>query len=79
MFYVAKVLQALGIADVGYAVFVGIFQGIAMAEEIILTLIGWRCSRWGVCWRARRLETPYEGRFVDSLRAVRENEWRFAA
>ena len=40
MFYVAKLLQALGIADVGYAVFVGIFQGIAMAEEIILTLIG---------------------------------------
>lgn len=40
MFYVAKVVQAFGIAGVGFAVFVGIFQGIAMAEEIILTLIG---------------------------------------
>jgi len=40
MFYVAKLLQALGIADVGYALFVAIFQGINMAEEIILTLIG---------------------------------------
>ena len=35
MFYVAKVLQALGLADVGYAVYLGIVQGIAMAEEII--------------------------------------------
>lgn len=40
MFYVAKVLQALGIADVGYALFVGVVQGASMAEEIVLTLIG---------------------------------------
>lgn len=40
MFYVAKVLQALGLADVGYAVYLGIVQGIAMAEEIVLTLVG---------------------------------------
>lgn len=40
MFYVAKVLQALGLADVGYAVFVGVVQGVAMAEEIVLTLVG---------------------------------------
>jgi hypothetical protein len=40
MFYVAKVFQALGIADVGYALFVGITQGRSMAEEIVLTLIG---------------------------------------
>jgi hypothetical protein len=40
MFYVAKTFQALGIADVGYALYVGITQGRSMAEEIVLTLIG---------------------------------------
>jgi hypothetical protein len=40
MFYVAKVLQALGMADVGYALFVGIAQRISMAEEIVLALVG---------------------------------------
>jgi hypothetical protein len=40
MFYVAKVLQALGLADVGYALFVGVMQNFSMAEEIVLTLIG---------------------------------------
>ncbi len=40
MFYVAKVLQALGMADVGYALFVGMVQDASMAEEIVLTLIG---------------------------------------
>ena len=40
MFYVAKVFQAIGVADVGYAVFAGIVQHASMAEEIVLTLIG---------------------------------------
>jgi len=40
MFYVAKVLQALGLADVGYALFVGVIRNSSMAEEIVLTLIG---------------------------------------
>ena len=40
MFYVAKVFQAVGVADVGYALFVGIMQNYSMAEEIVLTLIG---------------------------------------
>jgi len=40
MFYVAKVLQAIGLADVGYALFVGITQNTSMAEEIVLMLIG---------------------------------------
>ena len=40
MFYVAKVLQAIGLADVGYALFVGITQNASMAEEIVLMLIG---------------------------------------
>ncbi len=40
MFYVAKVLQAVGIADVGYALFAGIVQNYSMAEEIVLMLIG---------------------------------------
>jgi hypothetical protein len=40
MFYFAKILQALGLADVGYALFVGIVKDFSMAEEIVLTLIG---------------------------------------
>jgi hypothetical protein len=40
MFYVAKILQAIGVADVGYALFVGITQGLSMAQEIVLTMIG---------------------------------------
>jgi hypothetical protein len=40
MFYIAKIFQALGIADVGYALYVGVSQGRPMAEEIVLTLIG---------------------------------------
>ena len=40
MFYVAKILQALGLADIGYALFVGMMGNSSMAEEIVLTLIG---------------------------------------
>ena len=40
MFYVAKILQALGLADVGYALFTGIMKNSSMAEEIVLSLIG---------------------------------------
>jgi hypothetical protein len=39
-FYVAKILQALGLADVGYALFVGVMKNFSMAEEIVLTVIG---------------------------------------
>lgn len=40
MFYVAKILQALGLADIGYALFVGVMRNSSMAEEIVLMLIG---------------------------------------
>ncbi len=40
MFYVAKILQALGLADVGYALYVGVMKNFSMAEEIVLMLIG---------------------------------------
>jgi len=40
MFYVAKVFQAIGVADVGYALFMGIMRNYSMAEEIVLTLVG---------------------------------------
>jgi hypothetical protein len=40
MFYVAKILQALGLADMGYALFVGVMRNSSMAEEIGLSLIG---------------------------------------
>ncbi|MGH7928053.1 MAG: hypothetical protein ACREQV_09680 [Candidatus Binatia bacterium] len=40
MFYLSKILQGLGLADVGYALFVGIASNSSMAEEIVLALIG---------------------------------------
>jgi hypothetical protein len=51
MFYVAKILQALGLADIGYALFVGIMRNSSMAEEIVLSLIG-----VGVFYLGRALE-----------------------
>ena len=51
MFYVAKIFQAIGVADVGYAVYVGIVQHASMAEEIVLALIG-----VGLFWLGRALE-----------------------
>jgi hypothetical protein len=40
MFYIAKILQALGLADIGYALYAGVMKNSSMAEEIVLTLIG---------------------------------------
>ena len=51
MFYVAKVFQALGVADVGYALFVGIVRNASMAEEFVLTVF-----RGGVFSLGRLLE-----------------------
>jgi hypothetical protein len=52
MFYVAKIFQAVGVADVGYAVYAGIVQHATMAEEIVLALIG-----FGVFSLGRTLES----------------------
>jgi hypothetical protein len=40
MFYFAKFIQAIGFADVGYALFVGVTREHAMAAELRLLLIG---------------------------------------
>jgi hypothetical protein len=40
MFYLAKILQAFGLADIGYALYVGVMKNSSMAEEIVLALIG---------------------------------------
>ena len=53
MFYVAKILQALGLADIGYALFVGIMRNSSMAEEIVLTLSVSECFLWAARWSAR--------------------------
>lgn len=39
-FYLAKILQALGIADVGYALFVGLTEEKSMSKELWLLGIG---------------------------------------
>ena len=40
MFVLAKVIQALGVADVGYALFVGLTEEDAMGRELYLMLLG---------------------------------------
>lgn len=40
MFVLAKVIQALGVADVGYALFVGLTEPHAMGRELYLMLLG---------------------------------------
>ena len=40
MFVLAKVIQALGVANVGYALFVGLSEEHAMGRELYLMLLG---------------------------------------
>ncbi len=40
MFFLGKVLEALGCADVGFALYVGMSQEHAMSKEFELALIG---------------------------------------
>ena len=40
MFYFGKVVQAIGIADVGYALFVGLTEPNSMGRELYLMMIG---------------------------------------
>lgn len=51
MFYAAKVIQAIGFADVGYALFVGLTQEHGMGREMTLMLVG--------------LAVFYVGRFIE--------------
>jgi hypothetical protein len=40
MFFLAKVIEALGVADVGYALYVGLTEEHGMGRELYLMLIG---------------------------------------
>ena len=40
MFVLAKVIQALGVADVGYALYVGVTEEHSMGRELYLMLLG---------------------------------------
>lgn len=40
MFYLAKVVQAFGVADVGYALFIGLTEPYSMRRELGLMLFG---------------------------------------
>ena len=40
MFYLAKLIQALGVADVGYALFVGLTEASSMSRELGLMALG---------------------------------------
>ena len=51
MFYLAKAIQALGFADVGYALYVGVTEEHAMGREVRLLLMG-----IGVFYLGRLLE-----------------------
>ncbi len=47
MFYLAKIIQALGIADVGYALFVGVTQENGMGRELTLMMLGFAIFTFG--------------------------------
>ncbi len=47
MFFLAKIIQALGIADVGYALFVGVTQENGMGRELTLMMIGFAIFTFG--------------------------------
>jgi len=51
MFYLAKLVQAFGVADVGYALFVGLTEAQSMSRELGLMLLG-----LGVFYLGRYLE-----------------------
>jgi hypothetical protein len=40
MFFIAKVIQALGVADVGYALYVGVTEEHGMGRELLLMMLG---------------------------------------
>ena len=40
MFFLAKVIQALGVADVVYALYVGVTEEHSMGRELYLMLLG---------------------------------------
>jgi len=40
MFVLAKVIQAIGIADVGYALYVGVTEAHSMGRELYLMMVG---------------------------------------
>jgi hypothetical protein len=47
MFFLAKVIQALGVADVGYALFVGLTEEHGMGRELLLMLLGFAIFSFG--------------------------------
>lgn len=47
MFFLAKIIQALGIADVGYALFVGVTQENGMGRELTLMALGFGIFTFG--------------------------------
>lgn len=47
MFLLAKVIQALGLADVGYALFVGVTQENGMGRELTLMTLGFAIFTFG--------------------------------
>lgn len=47
MFFLAKLIQALGIADVGYALFVGVTQENGMGRELTLMSLGFLIFYFG--------------------------------
>lgn len=40
MFLLAKLIQAFGVADVGYALFVGVTEEHGMGRELLLMVVG---------------------------------------
>lgn len=56
MFFVAKLVQAIGVADVGYALFVGLTEANSMTRELYLMGVG-----LGIFYVGRFLERRASG------------------
>jgi hypothetical protein len=57
MFALAKVIQALGVADVGYALYVGLTEEHAMGRELYLMMLGFAIftvGRYAERWATSR-------------------------
>lgn len=57
MFAITKVIQALGIADVGYALYVGLTEERAMGRELYLMMLGFAIftvGRYAERWASPR-------------------------
>jgi len=74
MFVFAKVIQALGVADVGYALYVGLTEEHAMGRELYLMLLGFAIFTVGRS-RSKRADWPSRRAARHSSSSAKPSSW----